>query len=81
MMMSRHHISNLVICCDPTVGDQPARYQLDKYSTWKKKKERMADWDDIINNRITMGCAKLLCHALNAARRRREEGIEEWRPG
>ena len=62
------------------MGDQPAGYQLDKFSTWKKK-ERMADWDDIINNRIMMGCARSLCYALNAARRRREEGIEEWRPG
>ena len=41
----------------------------------------MADWDDIINNRITMGRARQLCNALNAARRRREEGIGEWRPG
>ena len=39
----------------------------------------MADWDDIIN-RITMGHARSLCYALNAARRR-EESIEEWRPG
>ena len=28
-----------------------------------------------------MGCARPLCYALNAARRRGEEGIEEWRPG
>ena len=28
-----------------------------------------------------MGCVRSLCYALNAARRRREEGIEEWRPG
>ena len=41
----------------------------------------MADWDNIINNRITMGHAKSLCYAFNAARRRRKEGIEEWRPG
>ena len=41
----------------------------------------MANWDDIINNRITMGRARHLCYALNAVRRRREEGIEERRPG
>ena len=41
----------------------------------------MADWNDIINHRITMGHVRSLCYALNAARRRREEGIEEWRPG
>ena len=41
----------------------------------------MVDWDDIINNRIMMGHVRSLCYALNAARRRREEGIEEWRPG
>ena len=40
----------------------------------------MADWDDIVNNRITMEHARQLCYALNAARRRRDEGIE-WRPG
>ena len=40
----------------------------------------MADWDDIVNNRITIGHARPLCYALNTARRRREEGIEEWRP-
>ena len=48
-------------------------------NTWKKRE--MADWDDIVNNRITIGYARVLCFALNAAKRRREEGIEEWRPG
>ena len=28
-----------------------------------------------------MGHVRLLCYALNAARRRGEESIEEWRPG
>ena len=41
----------------------------------------MADWEDIVNNRIMMGHARSLCYVLNAARRRGEEGIEEWRPG
>ena len=41
----------------------------------------MADWDDIINNRLTMGQARHLCYALNAARRRRDNGEEERRPG
>ena len=41
----------------------------------------MANWDDIINNKITMGRARHLCYALNVARRRRAEGIDEWRPG
>ena len=41
----------------------------------------MANWDDIINNRITMGRARHLCYVLNAARRRREEEMEERRPG
>ena len=41
----------------------------------------MANWDDIINNRITMGGARHLCYALNAVRRRKEVGIEERRPG
>ena len=40
----------------------------------------MANWDDIINNRITMLRARPLCYALNMARRRREE-MEERRPG
>ena len=41
----------------------------------------MADWDDIVSNRITMEQARQLCYALNAVRRRREEGIEERRSG
>ena len=39
----------------------------------------MADWDDIINNQITMGRPRHLCYALNAMRRR-EAGEEERRP-
>ena len=61
------------------MGDQPTGYQCDKFSVWREKK-RMADCDDIVNNRITMGCTSSLCYALNAVRRR-EVGIEEWRPG
>ena len=47
----------------------------------------MANWEDVINNRITMGRARQLCYALNAARRRREEEMDgsssgiERRPG
>ena len=41
----------------------------------------MADWDDIINNRLTMGRLRPLIYALNAARRRRENGEEERRSG
>ena len=41
----------------------------------------MANWDDIINNRLTMGRARQLCYAMNAERRRRENGEEERRPG
>ena len=41
----------------------------------------MADWDDIINNRLTMGRSRPLVYALNAAQRRRENGEEERRPG
>ena len=40
----------------------------------------MADWDDIINNWLTMGRSRLLMYAMNAERRRRENG-DEWRPG
>ena len=40
----------------------------------------MANWDDIINNCLTMGRLRLLTYALNAERRRRENG-EERRPG
>ena len=46
----------------------------------------MANWDDIINNRIMIGRARQLCYALNAVRRRKEEmdvslsGMER-RPG
>ena len=41
----------------------------------------MADWDDIINNRLTMGRSRPLIYALNAAWRRRENGEEERRLG
>ena len=41
----------------------------------------MANWDDIMNNRLTMGQVRQLCYAMNAARRRRENGEEERRPG
>ena len=40
----------------------------------------MANWDNIMNNRLTMGRARQLCYAQNAERRRREEE-EEGRPG
>ena len=41
----------------------------------------MADWDDIISNRLTMGRSRPLIYALNAAQRRRENGEEERRQG
>ena len=42
----------------------------------------MADWDDIINNWIMMGSARMLAYAINVERRRREgEDDEERRPG
>ena len=47
----------------------------------------MANWDDIINNRIRIERARQLCYVLNAARRRREEEMDgslsgmERRPG
>ena len=37
----------------------------------------MANWDDIINNRLSMGRPRQLCYALNAQRKRRENGEEE----
>ena len=40
----------------------------------------MANWDDIIHNRVMMGRARPLCLAMNALRRRREGGEEERRP-
>ena len=41
----------------------------------------MANWDSVINNRVTMGRARSLCLVMNALRRRKEEGEEERRPG
>ena len=40
----------------------------------------MANWDDIISNRLTMGRSRQLCYAINAERRRENEE-EERRPG
>ena len=41
----------------------------------------MAEWDDIINNRLTMGRGRWLCYAANAERRQRESEETERRPG
>ena len=41
----------------------------------------MANRDDIMQNRLTMGRARQLCYAMNAKRRRRENEEEERRPG
>ena len=41
----------------------------------------MANWDNIINNRLTMGRMRQLCYAINAERRRRENGEEERQLG
>ena len=49
--------------------------------TIEKGDKKMADWDDIMNNRLTMGKSRPLIYALNAARRRRENGEEERRLG
>ena len=40
----------------------------------------MANWDNIINNQLTMGRSRQLCYAMNAERSRRENG-EKWRLG
>ena len=37
----------------------------------------MANWDDIVNNRLTMGRSRHLCYAVNTERRRRENEEEE----
>ena len=41
----------------------------------------MADWDDIMNNHLTMGKGRWLCYAANAERRQRESEEAERRPG
>ena len=41
----------------------------------------MANWDDIINNQLTMGRSRWLCYRLNQERRRREQEELEGRPG
>ena len=41
----------------------------------------MANWEDVINDRIIMGRVRPLFLAINALRRRREEGEEERRLG
>ena len=68
---------NLTACCDPAEGDQPANNCL--VIKDYKKGIVMANWDDIMNNRLMMGRSRQLCYAVNAERRRREE--EEGRPG
>ena len=41
----------------------------------------MVSWNNIINNRLTMGRSRLLCYAVNAKQRRRENHEEERTPG
>ena len=41
----------------------------------------MANWEDAINDRMVIGRVRPLFYAINALRRRREEGVEERRPG
>ena len=41
----------------------------------------MANWEDIMNNRITMGQGRWLCYAINAERRQIENEELERRPG
>ena len=41
----------------------------------------MANWEDIMNNRITMGRGRWLCYAANAERRMRESEEVDRRPG
>ena len=40
----------------------------------------MANWDAVVNNRMSMGRSRSLCLALNAVKRRREAKEEERRP-
>ena len=41
----------------------------------------MANWEDIVNNRLTMGRSRWLCYRINEERRRRENEELEGRPG
>ena len=41
----------------------------------------MANWEDIINNRLTMGRSRWLYYGLNEERRRQEQEEREGRPG
>ena len=41
----------------------------------------MANWDNIINNRLTMGRSRWICYRLNKERRRQEQERREGRPG
>ena len=41
----------------------------------------MANWDDIINNQLTMGRSRWLYYGLNKERRRQEQEEREGRPG
>ena len=41
----------------------------------------MENWDDIVNNRLTMGRSRWLCYGINEERRRRENEELEGRPG
>ena len=41
----------------------------------------MADWNDVVNDRVVMRRGRPLFYAVNILRRRREEGVMERGPG
>ena len=53
---------------------------MSKYIGYRKTK-RIANWEAVINDRIIMGRVRPPFYVVNALRRRREEGVEERRPG
>ena len=84
-----HLYIKLTNCCDPAEGDWLKSEQLisnkcdnkGEKNGWVGWYHKLAEWDDIINNRLTMGRGRWLCYAANAERRQRESEETERRPG
>ena len=70
MMSYKPPYINPTACCDPAEGDQLLRLCT---VTIEKEIKNMADWDDIINNRLTMGRSRPLIYALNADSEKKRE--------
>ena len=76
-----HTYINLTTGCDVTKEDCLESKQVQARDKHNIKEIKMASWENIMNNHLTMGRGRWLCYAANAERRRRGSKELERRPG